>query len=121
MTEQPAARSINVGGVATGQFNTGDNSTQTSGQGSSPEALRAFIELVRRELATVTLTPEQADGTRAALDEIGEIAAAQQMEPGPLRTAFARLVSFLADAGQPVLTAVFMALALNHGLALPSS
>ncbi|MGX1886505.1 hypothetical protein [Streptomyces sp. NPDC055287] len=119
MTDQPGTRSISVGRNATGQFNTGDNSVLTSRQASDQEALRAFVDLMRRELATVTLTREQADGTHAALAEIEEIASAELVEPGPLRTAFARFVSFLAEAGQPALTAVFMTLALNLGLAAP--
>ncbi|MGW4370481.1 hypothetical protein ACWEKT_33045 [Nocardia takedensis] len=119
MNEHPATRSINVGGAATGQFNTGDHSVLTNAPEAASEALRAFVELVRRELTSVALTPEQVNGTRAALTEIDELASTEPVETGPLRSAFARLVSFLADAGQPALTAVFMALALNHGLALP--
>ncbi|MCZ7457007.1 hypothetical protein [Streptomyces sp. WMMC940] len=119
MTESPGTRSISVGGNAVGQLNTGDNNVLTNRRASDREALSAFVTMMSRELATVTMAEEHRAGTQAALAEIEEAASVEPVEPGRLRAAFARFASFLAEAGQPALTAVIMTLALNLGVVAP--
>ncbi|MCF2526030.1 hypothetical protein [Yinghuangia soli] len=115
MTESPGARSISVGGNAIGQLNTGDGNVLTSRQASDREALSAFVTMMSRELAAISMAAEHRAGAQAALAEIEEAASAEAADPGRLRAAFARFASFVAEAGQPALTAVIMTLALNLG------
>jgi hypothetical protein len=119
MTEQAGSRGISIGGSAAGQFNTGDNSVQVSRHGFDGEALKAFVTLMSRELGDIALSEEQQSGAQAALAEIDELASSEQADPGKVRTAFERFVSFLAQAGRPALTAAFMTLALHLGVAAP--
>lgn len=119
MVEKSGSRGISIGGSGAGQFNTGDNSVQVSRHGFDGETLKAFVALMSRELGGIALTEEQQSGARAALTEIDELASSEQAEPGRLRTAFERFVSFLAEAGPPALTAAFMTLALHLGIAAP--
>jgi hypothetical protein len=119
VTESPGARSISIGGNAAGQLNTGDNNVLTNRQASDREALSAFVTMMSRELAAITMAEENRAGTQAALAEIEEAASAEAVDPGRLRAAFARFASFLAEAGQPALTAVIMTLALNLGVVAP--
>ncbi|MFJ6930647.1 hypothetical protein ACIQUP_25500 [Streptomyces nigra] len=119
MSESPGSRSISVGGNADGQLNTGDNNVLTSRLAPDREVLSAFVSIMSRELAAIAMTEEHRAGTQAALAEIDEAAAVDPVEPGRLRAAFARFASFLAEAGQPALTAVIMTLAMNLGVVAP--
>jgi hypothetical protein len=117
MTEQAGTRGISIGGSASGQLNTGDNSTQLVQHGMDGDALRTFVTLMRQALVDVDLTEDEEAELGDSLAEIGQVAETQQPDEGRLRAAFGRLAAFLAEAGQPALTAVFMTLAFHLGVA----
>lgn len=128
-SDQPGPRGISIGGNATGQFATGDGNRfevhdspvvfRANTPGLDAQALHAFALLMLRELPHVPLTGDQADGTRHALADIAAEAAAGTPDPSRIRAAMGRLAAFLAQAGQPALTAVFMTLAMHVGAVNP--
>jgi hypothetical protein len=53
---------------------------------------------------------------RQALEEVRQEAGAAQPAPGRARAALERFASYIAHAGQPAVTAAFMALAAHLGI-----
>jgi hypothetical protein len=113
-----AGTSINIGTLhnsgALAVGNQGDT-TQTIAAGTDPAAMAAFLQTMLRELPKVRLEPEREAAVRAELAEAEREASADSPESERVVGPLGRAVGYLADAGKPALTALFMLLAQHYG------
>ncbi|MFD7628931.1 hypothetical protein ACFV7Q_23340 [Streptomyces sp. NPDC059851] len=119
---QSGGRGITIHGAATGQFQTGDNATQTSttiSADAGSAAVAPFVELMLGVISRLDLSADQADGARRALDALRSEAAGDEPSQSRLQRLMGGFVAYLAQAGAPALTAAFMTLALHVGIAGP--
>jgi hypothetical protein len=115
---------ITVIGPATGSFTIGDhNMMVNSGNieqhtaadlAAALDAFTRVMDTALADLGPVGLTADQQALARQALAELRG-----QAEPERAHAALRRFVSYLSQAGQPVLTAAFMTLALHLGAVPP--
>jgi hypothetical protein len=102
-------------GVAIG----GTGTTAQSATGIDPAALAAFARIMLTALAELRLPADAETAARLALQEVQHEASAPEPQPSRIRGALERFTHFVAQAGQPAITAAFMTLAKHLGITNP--
>jgi hypothetical protein len=88
--------------------------------GTDPAALDRFIRALLHALPNLQLKPGQEAAVRAGLEEAQQEASRRNPELPRIVGPLSRAVGFLADAGKPVLTSLFLLLAQYYA-GLPST
>ena len=142
---QPGNRSIKIGGSATGAVVAGDGNVLSDRGGSSPaahvsavsesqgvaigssgadvhsatgidpDALAVFARIMLTALAELRLPADAETAARLALAEVQREASAPEPQSGRIHAALERFTRYLAQAGQPAITAAFLTLAQAPG------
>jgi hypothetical protein len=81
---------------------------------ASGESLTSFAEMLLRAVPSLPLQPAQQSELRELVTDVQRQTASGSSDDAP--RAFRRMVEYLADAGKPVLTAVFALIARHYGL-----
>lgn len=108
----PSIHLHNAGAIALGG---GDAHQQTT---VDPVTIAAFTEALLNRLGTLPMDENQRSATHAATEELRSELDRPDPEADRISSALSRVVGFITDAGKPVLTALLLALAQQHGLPL---